>query len=307
MKILIIGGTSFFGKSLVTKLLEEKAHIIHILSRGNKKPKEFNGMVTYIKADRHKKTEFIGVVNGGMYDVVVDNRIMNEDDALTALQAFSQKVGHYIMCSSVAVYPKWDCMQDYREEDATLEKIRSNIKRIEIDYANGKIAAEKILLSKKGTFPFTIMRPAVIQGPNDPTNRTFYWPQMIKSEAEIKTPIQQVILNHVYVEDVAEAFRLVIHAKKPEGEAYNVVGDEKISLNLYIIKIAELLGARANIKTVSKLPENFPLFYDKSLLISNEKIKNTFGFSPTKLNSWLNLTIRCFLKERSIMDTRAKL
>jgi nucleoside-diphosphate-sugar epimerase len=54
-KILFMGGTSFFGKLVVKKLIKEKKCHLTLLTRGNIIPPEFNNNVEFIKCDRTEK------------------------------------------------------------------------------------------------------------------------------------------------------------------------------------------------------------------------------------------------------------
>ena len=67
MKILVMGGTRFVGKSLVGKLLSQN-HDIDIFTRGNKANPDKTNL---IKGDRNKLESIVKLRNQ-KYDVVYD-------------------------------------------------------------------------------------------------------------------------------------------------------------------------------------------------------------------------------------------
>src|SRR5690242_4696304 len=97
MKILIIGGTEFFGKLLVARLLEA-GHELTLFTRGNKKPISFWSKVHHIKGDRTNYADFKAKFAGYAFDVVIDNVIYSQTDMESVIDVFasSPKPPHYI-------------------------------------------------------------------------------------------------------------------------------------------------------------------------------------------------------------------
>ena len=79
MDILIIGGTTYFGRDIV-ELALEAGHSVTVFSRGNQKPAFWNH-IKHIKGDRHIQAEVTGKLKGLRFDVVVDNYVSGKIEA----------------------------------------------------------------------------------------------------------------------------------------------------------------------------------------------------------------------------------
>ena len=102
MKILMIGGTSFFGKEIV-ELALEAGHEVTIFSRGNARP-DFWDRVAHINGDRNDSADFATKLAGKQFDVVIDNIAFNGEHVATTLAALRGNIGRYILTSTTAVY-----------------------------------------------------------------------------------------------------------------------------------------------------------------------------------------------------------
>ena len=71
MDVLIIGGTQYFGKVIVRKLLDRGDNVT-VFSRGNSRP-EFWDEIEHINGDRTDYIGFIQKLKGRHFDAVVDN------------------------------------------------------------------------------------------------------------------------------------------------------------------------------------------------------------------------------------------
>ena len=70
MDILIIGGTTFFGRDIV-ELALAAGHHVTVFSRGNQKP-DFWDHIKHIEGDRHIQAEVTRKLKGLRFDVVVE-------------------------------------------------------------------------------------------------------------------------------------------------------------------------------------------------------------------------------------------
>ncbi len=100
MKILIIGGTRFFGIHTVNELLA-KGHDVTIATRGNVADK-YGNKVKRIILDRTNETSMKNALSGKHYDVVIDKIAYCSNDIKYAMEAVD--CDKYIHMSSTAVY-----------------------------------------------------------------------------------------------------------------------------------------------------------------------------------------------------------
>lgn len=292
--LLFIGGTRFFGKKLVKKLLDSQKYHITLLTRGNSSPKEFENRVEYIFCDRTDSARLDLMLNGKCFDIVVDNIVYTgASDVKTILDVLEGKIGHYLLCSSGAIYPSFG-LHEWNENEAILDL------KLEADeYTKNKRETEIELLKYKNV-PFTIYRPTVIQGQDDFSQRTRFFIEKILRQEKFNIP-DNVILKHVYSQDLVDAVEKLIQLT-PQNLAYNIAGDDKISLEEYCHRVANVLGMKSSHETISNekfllsKEKDFPKAYARSLLLSNILIKEKIEYYPTSIENWLPATVNYILK-----------
>ena len=174
-RLLFIGGTSFFGKLAIEQLLSSKQYSISILTRGNTVCNFNSRYVSFIKADRSDVTSLSAALKNQYFDIVVDNIAYNGNDVKIILDVLAGKIEHYLLCSTGSVYPRIG-PKEWQEHEAVLDFLPE-----QRPYANGKREAESQLLGYSDV-PYTIYRPTVVQGENDPTCRVQYFVDRISRQ-----------------------------------------------------------------------------------------------------------------------------
>lgn len=305
MKILVIGGTHFIGKHIVLKLLE-RGHKVALFTRGRAQP-EFWDDVEPILGNRKDYSGFRWKLARRSFDVVIDNIAYDRADVESAIQTFAGHIGHYLLCSSGAVYRDysgWQQCRPFHEDDADLTFTG------DFAYAEGKRAAELALWSipeAQRPFPFTILRPTVVEGPEDSSGRTWFWVQRIADGQEVLVPqtIPTTIFRHAFVDDVAEAFVRAVTNPVAFNKVYNLAGEEILSLEDYVRAIAGALGGEAKIVLASLerirqqpgLSEFQAPFSGERFIMDISKAKWELGYQPTPLEGWLRPTIAWFVND----------
>jgi nucleoside-diphosphate-sugar epimerase len=100
--ILVLGGTQFFGKRLVEKLLTEGKKVT-IATRGLTKD-PFGDKVKRLIIDRENMKSQLDAFSGRKWDVVYDQSCFSPQELKATAEALDGKVAHYIFTSSMAVY-----------------------------------------------------------------------------------------------------------------------------------------------------------------------------------------------------------
>ncbi|CAM3492324.1 hypothetical protein GCM10009865_18670 [Aeromicrobium ponti] len=100
--ILVLGGTQFFGKKLVEKLLLEGKKVT-IATRGLTKD-PFGDKVERLIIDRENIKSQRAAFSGRKWNVVYDQSCFSPQEAKATAEALDGKVAHYIFTSSMAVY-----------------------------------------------------------------------------------------------------------------------------------------------------------------------------------------------------------
>jgi 2'-hydroxyisoflavone reductase len=182
MKILIIGGTRFLGRHLVHSALG-RGHDVALFNRGLTNPDLFPQMET-ILGDREKD---LAQLSGREWDAVIDTcgyvpRIVH----LSAL-GLEGSVSRYVFISSISAYAGFgkvgieESDPVGKMEDETVEEITGET------YGPLKVLCEKVV---QDTFDegALIIRPGLIVGPYDPTDRFTYWPVRVARGGDVLAP-----------------------------------------------------------------------------------------------------------------------
>ena len=102
MRILVLGGTRFFGRRLVDLLVKD-GHQVTVGSTG-KTEVEFGGKVERLLLDRTDPTSMQKALSEKTWDVVYDQICFNEGQAKISESLFAGKVGHFVFTSTQSVY-----------------------------------------------------------------------------------------------------------------------------------------------------------------------------------------------------------
>jgi 2'-hydroxyisoflavone reductase len=183
MKILVIGGTRFLGRHLVDSALA-RGHEVTLFNRGLTNPDLFPQVET-ILGDREKDfTEFLC----HEWDAVVDTCGYVPRVIRLSAAALEGCVERYVFISSISVYPEFgkiginESDSVAKMEDETVEEITGET------YGPLKALCEQTVQEVFGGQRALIVRPGLIVGPYDPTDRFTYWPVRVARGGDVLAP-----------------------------------------------------------------------------------------------------------------------
>ena len=320
MKILIIGGTGFISSKLVEKLLS-KGHKLTLLNRGKTKNELLNHPnLNFAFGDRNDTKILSDLASKHKFDVVYDMIAYDEKDSKTAIDAFKNRIGRFIHCSTISVYMLAKEVKLPVTEDQINLPLMKEFKRSPFgwDYGINKIKCENVLWKHhdEKSFPVSMLRPTYVSGPKDPARRDWFWIERILDGKPLLVPGDgNFIFQQVYIEDVAEAFCKVIETEKSIGEAYNVAGEESFTLNEYLLRLMKLLDKHSDVfhidqkefdnLAISYSPEGdvFTFNTRRDIVFSLKKIKEHLGYTTTPFDEYMKTTINWFLNEHKNHST----
>src|SRR6185436_5212380 len=181
LKILILGGTHFIGLHM-TALALQRGHAVTFFNRGHTKADRFPE-VERIHGDRNGQ---IDGLKGRAWDVVIDNSGYVPRIVKLSAEMLAPQVRQYVFTSSISVYPDFSVPRDEKSPvgkmaDETVETID------EATYGPLKAlceqAAERALPGRT-----TVIRPGLIVGPDDNTDRFTWWPARAARGGEFIAP-----------------------------------------------------------------------------------------------------------------------
>jgi nucleoside-diphosphate-sugar epimerase len=180
VKLLVLGGTGFLGRHLVEAALA-RGHEVTLFNRGETNPELFPE-VEKIVGDRYGD---LAPLRGRDWDAAVDVPARSPRQMQTAVDALAG-VEHYTFVSSISVYR--DFSRHGIDEAAPLREYEPTMRDEDMEtYGPRKAECERIVTER---FPdrALIVRPGLIVGPHDPTDRFTYWPVRLARGGEILAP-----------------------------------------------------------------------------------------------------------------------
>ncbi len=192
LRLLILGGTGFTGPDQVRYALA-RGHHVTVFNRGKTHPGELPEGVEQLIGDR--STGDLAALKGRQWDVVIDNPTMLPKWVHDAAEILKGNVERYIFISTISVYG--DVAQADADETAPTEKYTGAdpMKETRDTVVASKFALYgplKALSEKEAEkwFPgkTLIIRPGLIVGPGDETDRFSYWPVRIARGGEVLAP-----------------------------------------------------------------------------------------------------------------------
>jgi nucleoside-diphosphate-sugar epimerase len=166
LRILIPGGTRYFGKRLVNELID-LGHDITIVTRGTGLD-PFGDNVHRLIADRYDPPALASAIGGRDWDIVYDQLCYAPSDAADICEILTGRVGYYVMTSSQSVYgPGLDLPETAFDPCSIAIRLG---RRADFSYADSKRLAEAVLF-QRADFPVTTVRLPVVLGMDDYTER----------------------------------------------------------------------------------------------------------------------------------------
>ncbi|MBI3051119.1 SDR family oxidoreductase [Candidatus Woesearchaeota archaeon] len=278
MKILVIGGNRFIGLHLVNALLAKKFHVT-VVNRGSRKGM-YHGAAEELACDRDDTKAFSRLFAESHFDAVFDNCAYQPQQVEASLNLFKGKVKQYILISSVAVY-------DQKAKLPYGEGSSRGGHNLFSEYARGKSGCEDVLFEAEN-FPYTIIRPTYVYGPDDYSGRMDKLFKAVKSGSVIRIPKSNPRSQFVHVDDLATALMACIGNRKAIGQAFNICGDEIISYGELVELIGELTGKQP--KVSFSILHDFP-FMDWNMYCDASKSKSILGVKYRPLAQGLKETM----------------
>lgn len=276
MKILVIGGTRFFGIHMVRELLAQ-GHDVTIATRGNAKD-EFGERINRIVLERTNEESVKNALSGKHYDVVVDKIAYCSEDIRYVMEAVS--CDKYIHMSSTSVYdPKHLNTVESDFDGTTKELIWCD--RMAFPYEEIKRQAECALWQKYADKNWIAVRYPFAIGTDDYTKRLqFYVEHTMKS---IPMYIDNLDYQMGYIRsDEAGKFMAFLVDKDFRG-AINGCSEGTISLREIITYVEQKTGTKA---ILDENGDAAPYNGEPEYSINTDKAK-ALGFEFSVLKDWI--------------------
>lgn len=179
LKILILGGTGFTGPEQVEYAIA-RGHEVTLINRNKTRPDFFKGRVEQLIGDLNGD---LSALQGRKFDVVIDNPTTLPAWVRNVAQYMKGNTSQYIFISTVSVYP--DNSKPWADESDGLTPLPEGLDPYTVPPANARTyygalkSYSESEVAKHYPGIHTIIRPGLIVGPLDATDRFTYWPYRI--------------------------------------------------------------------------------------------------------------------------------
>ena len=184
MNLLLLGGTIFLGRHIVEASLQ-RGHQVTLFNRGQHNPDLFP-QVEKLRGDRTIESD-LQALSSRQWDAVIDTCGYIPRIVRLSAQALAGAVRHYTFISSISAYaePPTPGMDENaplaRLADESVEEITGET------YGGLKVLCEQ---AAAAVLPgrALLIRPGLIVGPHDPSDRFTYWPARVQRGGAILAP-----------------------------------------------------------------------------------------------------------------------
>jgi 2'-hydroxyisoflavone reductase len=250
LDILILGGTGFTGPEQVEYAIA-RGHTVTLINRNKTRPDFFKGRVEQLIGDLNGD---VSALKGRKFDVVIDNPTTAPAWVRNVGQYMKGNTSHYIFISTISAYAN-DKTAWADESDPTHELPPGLDPYVDFNtldpnkrgsyYGPLKAYSEREVMK---TYPdaYTIIRPGLIVGPLDRTDRFTYWPYRIDLGGEVLAPgTGNDAVQFIDARDLAE-WTVRVAENRTLG-VFNATGPAKpltMAEMLYGIKAVTTAGAQ---------------------------------------------------------------
>lgn len=292
MNILVLGGTRFFGKLLVERLIRE-GHAVTLLTRGETSD-QFAGNVQRIKCQRSDADGMRRCLEGKRFDAVYDQICFSPDDAAITCDIFNKAgVAKYIFTSSVYVYEGRDELLDEHDFKPEEHAIKMGPREL-FSYAEGKRMAE-VYFAHKATFPCVSVRFPIVMGRDDYTGRFAHYVSRILFAQNIYLPHPQGKMNFINARDAA-GFLFWLKDVDFTG-AINAASEASFNADELVEMFSKVLGKPPRI--VARPEDSDETFYpyckENNMIMAVARARS-LGFEFSSFHEWFSREVE-FVKE----------
>ena len=217
MRLLVLGGSGFLGRHLVEATLA-RGHEPTLFNRGRTNTALF-AEVEKLRGDRDGD---LAALRGREWDALVDVHGRIPRHVATAAEALAT-IEHYTFVSSISAYA--DFSRAGIDETAPLREYDPSMGDVDMEFYGARKAECERIVAEAFPAGSLILRPGLIVGPHDPTDRFTYWPRRIARGGEVLAPGDPE--RRVELVDARDlAAWIVLMVEERQTGVYNAVGPD---------------------------------------------------------------------------------
>jgi len=312
MKVLLIGGTGFTGRSTAASF-KETGHEVTIFHRGKT---HLPAGSQQIIGDHTQLEDFRPEFKRSAFDVVVDFITGSRRQAQRLMGTFRGITGRIVVLSSMDVYRAMGILRGTEDgpsqrvpltEDSEL-RTRSQYSKEELkglvsilgyfDEEYEKIYVEETVLGDP-ELPATILRLPMVYGPGDYIHRFHYLLKRMDDHRPFILFSDDVAAWHTprgFSDNVGKAIALAATSEKAVGRIYNICEEESFSELEWARKIAREVGWKGEFVMLprEKTPPHllYPRRIEQQFIATAARIRQELGYrEPISIEEGIRRTI----------------
>ena len=279
-KVLVLGGTRFFGRKLVELLLAD-GHDVTIVTRG-RLANPFGDKVKHLIVDRRDTEAFSKAVEGEYYDIIYDNICYSPNEAKAFCDIFNGKMGKLVFTSTLSTY----AADGNAKSEADFDPYTYSIQMGDTEaftYSEGKRQAEAVFF-KYATSPVVAVRFPIVMGIDDYTKRLHFHVKHVVNEEAIGFLNMDAEMSFILAEEAGQFLKWA-GLTDVEGP-FNATAQGTVSLKDLIALVEKATSKQAKIVLVENDEIRSPYAVPASWYMTTEQAEQA-GFVFSKLNDWL--------------------
>jgi len=219
MNLLVLGGTRFVGRHFIEEALA-KGHQVTLVHRGQTAGDLFPEC-THIHMDRGSEGAWKTFPDGD-WDAVIDFSAYVPRIVRMSAQALRDKAPKYLFISTISVYDT-EGQESLTEESPLMTPPDAGVEEVNAEtYGGLKVACEQALKEVWGEGAI-IVRPGMIIGPYDHTDRFQHWIREMETKERVGVPQRSdQPVQYIDARDLADMILELVQFQ--EGGVYNAVG-----------------------------------------------------------------------------------
>ena len=241
MKVLVLGGTRFLGRAVVS-CAAVAGHEITCFRRGI--AGSIDQPVQLVRGDREDIADIARLAASGEWDAVIDTSAYVPRWTKEMAVALEPVVARYVVVSTVAVYRDWPTSAT--TEDSPVFVCPPNAVADTAGYGTLKSGCETAVREVFGPDRTTVLRPGAILGPHDYLGRLPWWLRRIARGGRVLAPGDPGrAITPVDVRDVAAFALRCAHGR---GGTFNVAGPpDSATMTDLLSDCRSVTGSRARL------------------------------------------------------------
>jgi 2'-hydroxyisoflavone reductase len=249
MRVLILGGTQFLGRHLADAALAQ-GHSVTLFNRGTKSMGLFPE-AEHLRGDRDSD---LTALHGRRWDVAIDTSGYVPRAVRASAELLANAIEHYTFVSSISVYSGWPEVPHIDEtapvatlSDPAIEEVNGET------YGPLKALCEQAV-EQKLPGRTLIVRPGLIVGPYDPTDRFSYWPARVARGGEMLAPGRpERLVQVIDARDLAE-WILQMAANRATGTFHATGPEYPLTMDEVLVESRRVSGSET---TITWIPDGF--------------------------------------------------